>query len=430
MKKLILFTLLLLLTNCSKKTNNVITNDIDLFWKTYDLVRTEKDSTKQIKLIDSLYLKKGSKGLQEIVKVKNYKSEEFAYLINNYPKFWESLKNNTLKSKKLSEELNQGIDKLRDIYPKLKPAKIYFTIGAMRTNGTTKDSLVLIGSELAMADKNTNISEFKDERTQKWLKNFFGSNPINHIVLLNIHEYVHTQQNPIPNQLLYQCLYEGIAEFISVKALDTKSTTPAIELGKTNPKVLGKFEKEMFFNKTYEWLWSSAPNEFKTRDLGYYIGYEIAEQHYKNSSDKLKAIKELIEINYKNHKEVNQLIDKTKLFSKPIETLKIEQEKLRPFVTHITEFENESKNVDYKTKEITINFSESLNGYNTSVDYGELGEKTFPIIKKTYWSNDNKSWTMKVDLKAKTKYDFFITHNFRTEKGIPLKSYEIKFETK
>ncbi|MCB4235398.1 hypothetical protein LDL59_10835 [Kaistella anthropi] len=49
--------------------------------------------------------------------------------------------------------MNLGIEKLRKIYPELKPAKIYFTIGALRTNGTYSHNLVLIGSEIAMTDK-------------------------------------------------------------------------------------------------------------------------------------------------------------------------------------------------------------------------------------------------------------------------------------
>jgi hypothetical protein len=40
---------------------------------------------------------------------------------------------------------------LKVVYPELRHAKIYFTVGAMRSNGTTLDSMVLIGSEFAMA---------------------------------------------------------------------------------------------------------------------------------------------------------------------------------------------------------------------------------------------------------------------------------------
>ena len=40
----------------------------------------------------------------------------------------------------------------------------------------------------------------------------------------------------------------------------------------------------------------------------------------------------------------------------------------------------ELKNVDPNIKKITFQFSEKLNGYNTGVDYSELGEIAFPKV--------------------------------------------------
>lgn len=325
-KILILFSLILTLSyQRVKDNNNVITTDIDLFWSAFDQVENEKKTVRQIELLDSLYIKKGSIGLQNIIQVKNYTAKDYVELINKYPKFWKSIRENTFKSKGFAKELNEGIEKLRIIYPDLKPAKIYFTVGAMRTNGTTQDSLVLIGSELAMADPNTDISEFKG-RTKEWLETYFGSNPINGLVLLNVHEYVHTQQNPIADNLLYQVIYEGVAEFVSTKAMNMRSNVSAIEFGKSNPKVKQKFENEMFEEKTYEWMWSNAPNEFDMRDLGYYIGYTIAEKSYEQSDDKLMAIKKMIELDYTNSEEIDSFIDSTNFFSKPINKLRQEFE--------------------------------------------------------------------------------------------------------
>ncbi|WP_166962227.1 hypothetical protein [Yeosuana marina] len=324
MKKKLYIAVIIILVSCKTnkpKQTNVITSDIDNFWEAYDLIIKENDSLKQISLIDSLYIKKGSIGLQKIMEVQEYTNTEYVKMINNYPKFLSSLKSNTLKSKRIANELNDGIERLRALYPELKPAKIFFTVGCLRTNGTTKENSVLIGSELAMADTQTDISEFKD-RTKEWLKTFFATNPIKNIVLLNVHEYVHTQQNSIPDNLLYTVLYEGIAEFVSVRAMNIESSTEAIQFAKNNPDVKEKFEREMFYEKTYDWLWSNSPNEFGMRDLGYYIGYSIAESYYNQSSNKEKAIKELIELDYSNPKEVNILIDKSKFFSKTIEDLR------------------------------------------------------------------------------------------------------------
>lgn len=407
---------------------NVVTTDIDLFWNAYDAIIQETDTILQMQLIDSLYLKRGTKGLQELVKARNSTPKDYVALINQYPKFWKSIRANTYQSKELAVQLSEGIQKLKAIYPSLRPAKIYFGIGTMRTNGTTRDSLVLIGSELAMADSTIDISEFEG-RTQDWLKGYFAGNPIEEIVLLNIHEYVHTQQNPIPNNLLHQVLYEGVAEFVSVLAMGVPSGSPAIDFGKNNPAVKEKFEAEMFYERTYEWMWSNAPNEFNTRDLGYYIGYAIAEMHYEQADNKTIAIQELIKIDYSDPKSVDHLIDNTHFFTQPIDTLRRKDAAKRPTVTAIQPPINGNQNVDPNTQQITIQFSMPLNGYHTSVKYGALGEAAFPTITNGEWATHQQSWTMQVELQPNTAYQFWIGDNFRTDKDTPLMPYYVDFKT-
>lgn len=431
MSRLLIFLLFCLFFSCQSneiRQNNVVTSDIDNFWIAYDEVIAEPDSIKQLALFDSLYIQKGTLGLEKIMEARNYTKQRYVDLINRYPKYWNSIRANTFKSKQMAEELNAGIQKLKAIYPSLKPAKIYFTIGAMRTNGTTRDSMVLIGSELAMADPSTDISEFEG-RTKNWLEHFFGTNPLKGLVLLNVHEYVHTQQNPIPNNLLHMVLYEGVAEFVSVIAMDEPSATPAIEFGKNNLAVRDKFQREMFWERTYDWLWSNTPNEFEVRDLGYYIGYAIAELHYNQSTDKQQAIQELIELDYQSPEKINALIDQTAFFTKPLDSLRKEDRAFRPSVRGISEFGNGSKDVDSNVKQITIEFSDKLNGYNTGVDYSELGEAAFPKITNRSWAPDSMSWTMEVELIPNKQYKFWIGENFRSEKNIPLLPYLIEFRT-
>lgn len=429
-KMLFLSIILFSCQNGQLKESKVITTDIDNFWIAYDLIRQESDSLKQIKLLEALYLKKGTPGLEGIIEAKRYRPEEFVEMINHYPKFLESVKSNTFKAAQLSKKLEKGINKLKDIYPELKPAKIYFTIGAMRSGGTTKDSLVLIGSELAMVDEQTDISEFEGGM-KNWATNYIATKPLENIILLNVHEYVHTQQNPIPNSLLYQCLWEGVAEFVSTKAMEVSSASPAIDYGKNNPKVIQAFEHEMFYERTNEWLWSNAPNQFEIRDLGYYIGYEICERHYESASDKKKAIEELIEIDYSKTKNVDAFIDETKVFTQPLTLLRAEDEKIRPKVMSIKQFQNNSKNVAPNTSRITIVFSEPMNIEHRGFEFGPLGEQNVLRVQNVIGFSDNgMEFTFEVKLKPNKQYQSLVSNRFQSKNGIPLNPYLIDFKTK
>ena len=428
----LLSLLLLSFLNFDANAQHVITSDIDNFWKAYEKITSTQDSILQIKYLNEFYLNKGTPGLNAIRKARNYTDQDYLSAIHNYPKFWASVKSNTLKAKTIATELELGIAKFGKLYPELKPADIYFTIGALRTNGTFSDNLVLIGSEFAMADKNTITSEFP-ENIRMGRRAYFDSNPIENIVLLNIHEYVHTQQKPVAQNLLAYVVNEGVAEFVSEKVMGKPSVVPAVKYGKSNyEKVNAKFEQEMFYlNNQSKWLWSDAPNEFGVRDLGYYIGYQICENFYNKAIDKKEAVKKLIAIDYHNQTEFEAFVNGTNFFSKPVEKLKQEFEKTRPTVIGIKEFANNSVNVNSKTKEITIQFSEPLNGFNTGIDYGELGETAFPKndVRKRHWAEDKKSWSIPVSLIPNKKYQLLITDNFRTKSSIPLKQYLIEFQT-
>lgn len=421
-------------TSCeteTSKSKKIITADIANFWEAYDNITSTQDSVLQYKYLDSLYFKRGTAGLEGIRQARNYTPQDYIDAINNYPKFWNSIRENTLEADNVGAELESGIENLKALYPQLKPAKIYFTIGAFRTGGTIIDSLVLIGAEISMADNTTVTSEFPENLSH--LETHFKTNPNQHLVFLNVHEYVHTQQNPRVFNILSLAIYEGVAEFVTAKALDVSSPSPQIAFGKKNAdRIRAVFETEMFYNNNlYKWLDGNAPNEFGMRDLGYYVGYQICENYYNQAENKEEAIRTMIELDYTNEDEVEDFIQKANYFSTSLDTLYQNFENKRPTVLGIQQFDNKSQDVNPAINEITITFSEPLNGHNTGVDLGSLGRDAFPkgTLHGRHWGEDNTSWTLPVALEPNKEYQIFISNNFRTEEDIPLRPYLIEFKT-
>lgn len=56
----------------------------------------------------------------------------------------------------------------------------------------------------------------------------------------------------------------------------------------------------MCAKESINWLYNGGDVKDKQADLGYYMGYKIAESYYNNSDDKNKAISEIIEMKFKN----------------------------------------------------------------------------------------------------------------------------------
>ncbi|RZL35097.1 MAG: hypothetical protein EOP00_30400, partial [Pedobacter sp.] len=292
MKYLILILLILPFSGFSQK---IISDDVTNFWKAYDKVILEKDSVKQLQLIKTLYINKGTPGLNGIMKARGYSAEEYVFAINHYPKFWTSVRKNTLQAGKYSNEIQKGINKLKAIYPDLKPKNIYFEIGILRTNGTILDGMALIGSEVALTDKSVITNEFDNRYPH--LRGYFNTDPIKNVVFLNVHEYLHTQQNTtLGNSVLAQSILEGVAEFLAETALNKKSPNPQIEFGyKNEVKIKTAFEKEMFSPYLGNWIWNNPNNVFGMRDLAYFVGFAICKKYYNESINKKAAVKEMIE---------------------------------------------------------------------------------------------------------------------------------------
>ncbi len=408
----------------------VITSDIDNFWVAYDRITQTKDSAVQYEYLNNLFIEKASPGQRAMMELKRYTPKSYVEVINRYPLFWNSIRANTLRSKTLAAGLKADIAKLKILYPDLKPAKIYFTIGALNSGGTIKDGMVLIGSEIAMTDQHTVSSELPDE--YKHLKSYFDGNPIGNIAFTNVHEYVHTQQKTTDGStLLAQSVLEGVAEFVAVKATGKPSTLAAMAYARANDeRIKQRFTAQMFNPFAGFWLYSNAANEFNARDLGYYVGYAICEKYYAKTKDKKRSISEMINLNYNDSAQLGKFIERSGYFKKSVKKLEVDFERSRPYVVGIKPFKNGATDVDPTIGEITIEFSAPMDKKFRNFSYGPLGENNSLKVKKfKSLSEDGKSLTLEIELKPKHRQQLTVAQGFRSVEGISLKPYIVDITT-
>lgn len=407
----------------------IISSDIANFWKAHDTLQQVGDSVHQMNLLKTEFIDKASVGQRRMMAARRYTPDEYINSITNRTSFWNSIRPNTERIDVFNTELRKGVDQLAKIYPDLRHATIYYTVGNHRSPGTGMDSVVLIGTEFALGDSSTIVHELPE-----YNQSYYAINPITHLSFLCVHEYVHTQQKPMVHDLLSLTLYEGIAEFVAITATGQQSPWKAFSYGPENEeKIIQRFEEDMFKpSAIYNWLWNSPQNEFGTSDLSYFVGYQLASRYYDAATDKMAAIKSLIELDYTNEVEIEKLVNSTGYFSRSVSQMRSNFEQRRPIVIGIQQFENHSASVNPSLREITIEFSEVLDGMSTSVDFGELGKDAFPqgTFQGRRWGVDNKSWTIPVDLEPNRRYQILISSNFRTQDGIPLKPFLIDFTTR
>lgn len=431
-RKITLFfflTLSLSLSSLAQEDRKVFTSDIDNFWIAFDSIQSTKDSLQQIGFIQKLYIDKGSKGLKAFMEARDYTAKLWVELIRKYPKFWNSIRPNTLTVKSYAAEIEQSIKKLKDLYPGLKEAKIYFTVGGLRSGGTTMDDMVLIGSEIAAGNASTDVSEFPNN----WLEGIFKNQQADNLVALNIHEYVHTQQKGNPKDLLGQAIKEGACDFIMELVTGKLLQNNYIVYGRQHAADLKeRFKLEMFTTAYSNWLYNGS-NARNVADLGYYMGYVICKTYYENSSDKKTAIKEIIELNYSNSDAVENFLKRSKYYTGPIHKTELIHafEEKRPYVLRIEPFANGDSLVNPGIKELRIIFSSPMDKKGFSINNGKKGKDYSPITGAVGFSDDGTFFTLNIDMKPDHEYEFIITDkSFRSAEGYPLTPYEVKFKTK
>ncbi|MBI6120784.1 hypothetical protein [Salegentibacter maritimus] len=421
---------LLIITFQSTNSQNIVKYDVANFWEAYDRIVTSNDSLDQLSIIQRDFIENGSPGLQAMIDARRYTPEQYLFAIQNYPKFWSSIRRQTQQINSYSDEIEIGINRLKNLYPSLRPAKVYFTIGVFRSNGTTVGNKVLIGSEMALSDSTVVVEEFPE--TLDYFKDYIATNPNKNLSFLNIHEYIHTQQKTtIGKNLLSQTVIEGVAEFIASLALNIKSPNPQITFGEKNMKQVRKaFSKEMFSPHFNNWLWNDAENTFKMRDLSYYVGYAIAEAFYTSSDDKKEAIKEMIQLDYNDQNKLERFVNESGYFPKLISAYRVTYESNKPKIKSIDQFENGNQNVDSEIDIITVNFSSKMDNRFRGFDYGPLGEQNVLRVHEFLgFSEDQKSLSFRVSLKPNKRYQLILTNSFRDENGIPITPYLIDIKT-
>ncbi|MFD2909005.1 DUF2268 domain-containing putative Zn-dependent protease [Flavobacterium ardleyense] len=294
----------------SQNKLNIYTNDIDNFWIAFDSITKTNNELKQLNFLQKLYLDKATDGLNDFIVSREHTAERHLDNIKNYPKFWNSIRPKTEEIKNYTLKIEKVFKNYHNIYPDFKEPEIYFTIGVLNSGGTTSPNKILIGSEIACADKNTNASELND-----WLEKVFKLN--NGVVAMVAHEIGHTQQKDGDSEddgksnLLGYCIREGMCDFLAELTYQ-KISSPYMIYGKEHRKQLWtEFQKEMLTQETKNWLYNGndAPNG--VADLGYFMGYEICKSYYKNSKDKKKAIDEMLKLEY-NAKSVTEFLKKSK----------------------------------------------------------------------------------------------------------------------
>jgi hypothetical protein len=131
----------------AENAKTVLTADIDHFWQAFDALSHCSTRADSISIIQKLYFDRATDGLIDFISARDLTAEKLQELIARYPKFYASIRKNTLAVKNSATVIQELFAKFQSVYANFKPFKVCFAIGILNTGGTVSDKFVLIGTE-------------------------------------------------------------------------------------------------------------------------------------------------------------------------------------------------------------------------------------------------------------------------------------------
>lgn len=208
-------------------------------------------------------------------------------------KYYESIRQNTLNTKKFQSSYQKSFFKLKEIYPQAIFPPIYFVIGKFNSAGTISSDGLILAIDQACMSENAKISELT-----LWEKN--NNSAFDELPYTVAHELIHYEQSGMASSpmLLKAALVEGMADFIG-ELISGKTANERLHIyakGKEK-SIWADFKKEMLLNDKSNWIANSdQETEEKPADLGYWVGYQICKAYYNQASNKKKAIYDMLNI--------------------------------------------------------------------------------------------------------------------------------------
>jgi len=270
----------------------IITTDVDNFWNTYDKLSLAQTLTDTIQVIQEYYLDKASNGLQEYIKASGSAASDFSNAIKNHKNYLLSIHPATTSIQNYKSRIVDAARKLKSMYPPASFPQICFVMGKFEVGGTQFPDLLYIGAELICASPASSLQEIKED-----LRPMISQ--VDNIATVCIHEVIHFQQKyQDAKNITDGALIEGGADFITKQITGRATAQSCFEYGYKHEKELRVEFKNQDSSQNFVKWFVNIPDTLNHRPgmLGYFIGYRICEEYYRNSTNKTAALREIIEL--------------------------------------------------------------------------------------------------------------------------------------
>lgn len=267
----------------------LITTDIGHFWRAYDLAAGRTSFDAQRAAFVREYLDRATPGLVDYFLAKIGDPDRLARFVMGHRDYYDAVRPQTLRVDETAAEIREGMRRLKGVYPDATFPDVYFVIGILTSGGTASRNGLLIGTEMYSA-----TAETPRGGLSPGIARIVGGREV--IPNTVLHEMVHFVQQGGGSTLLADAIREGTAVYLA-QLVEPLTTPPHfMRWGRAHEaEVRARFLAEQDTSDLGQWIGNnSTATEDWPADLGYFIGYRIAEQYVAHSPDRDRAIRDLL----------------------------------------------------------------------------------------------------------------------------------------
>jgi predicted Zn-dependent protease DUF2268 len=245
----------------------LVTSDIALFWAALDdAAQAPPDSLGSFLQRD--YLDRASIGVHDFIPGRIQSAEDLAAYVRDHRAQYDSVRAANLDVRQVDAPIRAAFRKLKTLYSAAVFPDVYFVIGRSNSGGTSSRHGLLIGAE-----------KYPDQ---------------SRLPSIVSHELIHYQQHCDAPTLLEHSFIEGSADFVGEMISGTQINGPAHAYGLAHEHELWQeFTPHVADRELYPWMYGTPPDG-RPNDLGYFIGYRIAQAYYDKTADKRQALRDII----------------------------------------------------------------------------------------------------------------------------------------
>ncbi|MGH8213142.1 MAG: DUF2268 domain-containing putative Zn-dependent protease [Rhodanobacteraceae bacterium] len=267
----------------------VVTTDVAHFWRAFDDA-AEVPMAQRVEIYSRGYFDRASQGLKDFDAARHVRPESLAAHVEQHRAEYATLRpyiNEVVDQKPV---IQAAFHRLEALYPGIKfPAHVYFVVGLQHGAGMNSPNGIILAADVFATPPGTPYDYTKVTP--------------DYVPFSAVHETIHFNQayeTSDKSTLLQQVINEGTADFIAslvIQQPDVRQMTDRWRYGCSHEKALyAQFVREKDRVETSPWLFDHHPATGWPPDMGYWLGYRIAQTYYRQALDKHAALTALLRV--------------------------------------------------------------------------------------------------------------------------------------